>query len=179
MQIFFLFYIWKPHVISNPSAQTDWQTTSLRKCLICHQVSTLFSLSLWRKPIILHLCKYICVAYLFTCCWVEQTSLHSFLVMHLWSEYMFPESCSRPQWGIHRCSQNTKQPEAKPILQGPKTFSGHPSPSLRRVGVGASFSMLSSQCPLSSGFIAFNVHCTVNHFYFCSQVNGQSTHFRT
>lgn len=79
MQILFLSSIWKPHVIFKQPAQTDWQTTSLRKWLICHQVSTLRSSPLWSRPIILHLYKYICVAYLFTCCWGEQMTLHSFL----------------------------------------------------------------------------------------------------
>ena len=129
MQILFLLYNWKPHVISNPPAQTDWQTTSLRKCLICHQVSTLFSFPLWSKLIILHLCKYICVAYLFTCCWVEQTSLHSFLVMHSWSDCIFPVLCYCPQWGIHRCSQNIKQPKARAYLARVMNISWPPIPT--------------------------------------------------
>lgn len=104
-QILFLLYIWKPHVILNQPAQTDWQTTSLRKCLMCHQVSTLSSFPLWSKSIILHLCKYICAAYLFICCCIEWVILYSFLTMYawrlsiVWKMFLFLK-------GIHRVSPN-------------------------------------------------------------------------
>lgn len=64
-------------------ASTNRLTDNIpRKCLLCHQVSALFPFPLWSKPVTLHLCRYTWVAYLFTCCWAEQTSLHPFLVMH-------------------------------------------------------------------------------------------------
>lgn len=112
---------------------------------------------LWSKPIILHLCKYICVAYLFTCCWVEQMTLHSFLVMQSRSDCMFPACCSSPRWGVHRCSQN----RLELAVQGPQTFSGHLSPPARRLGVDSSSSMLPARCSHSSEYRAFDVPHTV------------------
>lgn len=93
-------------------ASTDWQTTSLRKCLMCHQVSTLSSFPLWSKSIILHLCKYICAAYLFICCCVEWVIRYSFLTMYTqrlliaWKMFLFLK-------GIHGFSPNALKPRTR------------------------------------------------------------------
>jgi hypothetical protein len=166
MQILFLFYIWKPHVIFNQLAQTDWQTTSLRKCLMYHQVSTLFSFPLWSKPIILHLCKYICAAHLFTCCWTEQTILHSFLVLHLWNDCIFPE-CSGHSGASTGANSVPSSPRLEYSTQGPGAFPGncaHPNGELYEVLLSPCYMTFDIHQTVNTYLYLYSTHCTIGPF---------------
>lgn len=121
---------------------------------------------LWSKPIILHLCKYICVAYLFTCCWVGQMTLHSFLVMLSRSDCMFSACCSHPPWGVRRCKTRaclarTADLFWPPIPTPKKTWGSffflHEPPSVRRgfwihsFGCSSCYKCLFTSLPESRG----------------------------
>lgn len=110
------------------------------------------------RPLMLRLCKYICVAYLLTRFWGEQITLCSFLDLHSGSDCMFPLWYFNPQWGVHRCPQSLQYSKASttnlywPAISDPK-----------RVGVGTSFSLLPPQCTHSSGNIDFlcSLYCVL------------------
>lgn len=64
------------------SASTNRLTDNIPQEMLAPQSGFNTLLPALSRPLMLRLCKYICVAYLLTCFWVEQITLCSFLDLH-------------------------------------------------------------------------------------------------